>query len=297
MVGESEFLGNLPRSDNPDAGFVGNPHDPWGYIPPNSYGVHAEPVAALLRAYGLQAESRRGLTWDDLRIEIAAGRPVIVWIIGQMWGGTGRAYTAGDGQVTTVAPFEHTMILIGYDPTRVQVVDSYSGLIQYYGLNAFLKSWAVLGNMAIFSQGKGEPTPTPARLQPTALTHTIQRGDYLVALAERHNTSWYTLATLNDIPYPYTLYPGQVLRLPEAASPPAATPPPTTEPEAPARTATPQPAQPDNPDTIEAIYTVRPGDYLRKIAEERGLDWRDLARLNGIHYPYIIYAGQVLRLR
>jgi len=46
-IREKRFLNELPRSDNPDAGFVGDPDGEWGNLPPRSYGVHAEPVAAL----------------------------------------------------------------------------------------------------------------------------------------------------------------------------------------------------------------------------------------------------------
>ncbi|HZD56178.1 MAG TPA: C39 family peptidase, partial [Anaerolineales bacterium] len=149
-ISESEFLSNLPPSDNPDMGFVGDPNDAWGYTPPYSYGVHAGPVAALLRSYGLQAEAQHGLRWKNLRKEVAAGRPVIVWVIGQMWTGNSRSYTAADGNAIRVAPFEHTMILIGYDSSTVTVVDAYSGGTQTYSLQTFLDSWSVLDNMAVF---------------------------------------------------------------------------------------------------------------------------------------------------
>ena len=82
-IGENEFLEALPRSDNPENGFVGNPNDAWGNIPPHGYGVHAGPVADTLRHYGLQARRYNNLSWDDLRAEINAGHPVIVWVIGQ----------------------------------------------------------------------------------------------------------------------------------------------------------------------------------------------------------------------
>ena len=49
QIYESEFQFGLPLSDNPDKGFVGNVHDPWGQVPPFSYGVHAAPVATLLK--------------------------------------------------------------------------------------------------------------------------------------------------------------------------------------------------------------------------------------------------------
>src|SRR5512139_2939337 len=35
-ISETEFMEALPRSDNPDDGYVGNPNDAWGYIPPHS---------------------------------------------------------------------------------------------------------------------------------------------------------------------------------------------------------------------------------------------------------------------
>ncbi len=43
-------------------------------------------------------------------------------------------------------------------------------------------------------------------------------------------------------------------------------------------------------------YAVRRGDTLYSIAFRYGVDYRDLARLNGIPSPYTIYPGQELRL-
>ncbi|HAZ61450.1 MAG TPA: peptidase M23 [Gammaproteobacteria bacterium] len=45
-----------------------------------------------------------------------------------------------------------------------------------------------------------------------------------------------------------------------------------------------------------ASVTVRRGDTLYAIAFARGLDFRDVARWNGISEPFTIYPGQVLRL-
>lgn len=44
-------------------------------------------------------------------------------------------------------------------------------------------------------------------------------------------------------------------------------------------------------------YVVRRGDTLYGIAFRHGLDYRDVARWNGIRSPYTIYPGQTLRLR
>ncbi len=321
-ISESEFLAALPRSDNPEAGFVGDPNGAWGGIPPASYGVHAEPVARLLRAYGLQAQAQKGLSWNDLRAEIAAGRPAIVWVIGQMWSGTPIDYTAQDGTTTTVARFEHSMILFGYDESHVHVTDAYSGWNQTYPLETFLASWKVLGNMAITGQGLSSPAqPTvPPNNSPSAETYTVIRGDYLSALAERFGTTWVILAELNHIAYPYVIYPGQQLKLPNsqpssptevspetsvaqptpsyrfhlllpmiAGGQPASEPPPATqEPSLPTLAATETPAP--------KVYIVQAGDFLIELANRFGVDWRKLADLNNIPYPYVIYPGQQLTL-
>ncbi len=146
-IDEISFFNALPRSDDPEKGFVGDVHAPWGQTPPNAYGVHARPVARLLRSYGLQAKARRGMSFDELRAEIAAGRPVIVWVVGRVGQGTPIAYTAGDGSNTTVARFEHTVIVIGYNQRTVTVLDgdwTYTRQIQ-----DFKNSWKVLGFMAV----------------------------------------------------------------------------------------------------------------------------------------------------
>jgi uncharacterized protein YvpB len=220
-ISESEFLLALPVTDNPEVGFVGSYYGVWGSIPPNAYGVHAKPVADLLHQYGLQARARRGLKWNDLRAEIAAGRPVIVWIIGQMWSGTPVAYTASDGRKTTVARFEHTMIVTGYDSAYVYATDASTGVSMTFYHRTFLDSWRVLDNMAVTGKRPDSPpTPTPAGPaprrgnNPKSESYTVQSGDFLIALAERFDTTWQELARINAIAYPYTIFAGQVLVLP-----------------------------------------------------------------------------------
>lgn len=48
--------------------------------------------------------------------------------------------------------------------------------------------------------------------------------------------------------------------------------------------------------TPDGYYRVRRGDNLNAIAFKFGLDWREIARLNGISAPYVIYPDQVLQL-
>jgi uncharacterized protein YvpB len=148
-IDELEFFGRLPISDNPDVGFAGDVNGKWGNIPPDSYGVHAGPVATLLRDYGLSAEARRDLTWDDLRAELDAGRPAIVWVTGHVSAGKAVEYVAADGQTVVVAPFEHTVIVVGYTKDSVSILDG--SKIYSRSFERFLDSWSVLGNMAIIA--------------------------------------------------------------------------------------------------------------------------------------------------
>ena len=148
-IDEVDFFNSLPVSDDPDMGFVGSVHESWGQTPPNGYGVHAVPVAELLQEYGLDAHPVRGMTWDNIRVEISQSRPVIVWVVGRVGRGTPIAYTSSMGNETIVARFEHTVILTGYTKTEVTVLDGY--WVYTRPIQDFLVSWEVLGNMAVIS--------------------------------------------------------------------------------------------------------------------------------------------------
>ncbi len=154
QISEIEFLNALPRSDDPDLGFVGEVNAAWGSIPPQAYGVHAQPVADLLEAYGLDAMAITNLTWDQLRAEISQDRPVIAWVVGRVGRGTPIPYTTSSGRETTVARFEHTVIVIGYNKTEVTLLDGY--WIYTRTIQDFQASWSVLGNMAILWGGNIE---------------------------------------------------------------------------------------------------------------------------------------------
>lgn len=149
-ITEAEFQAQLPLSDNPEAGFVGYVDDPMGQIPPRSYGVHAGPVAQVLRDFGLSATARIGYSFDDLRRQVANGDPVIVWVIGNTWSGYPLTYTADDGETVTVAHFEHTAIVVAFDEYGLTLVDN--NLVYWRATSEFLNSWSVLGNMAITSE-------------------------------------------------------------------------------------------------------------------------------------------------
>ncbi len=202
-IKERKFLNSLSRSDNPEVGFVGQPNGVWGNIPPASYGVHAWPVASLLREFGLAAQARSGMAWEELQAEIAAGRPVIVWVIGAMWPGSRSKYNASDGQTVSVARFEHTMILVAYTPKTVKVVDAANGQTDTYSRSAFLKSWGTLGRMAVVMA-----EPEPVKFTDPA---TAPYKGYLSLLLNRVQVYWPadlggTAAGLSGLPTGFGIY-------------------------------------------------------------------------------------------
>ena len=146
-IAEEDFFNGLSISDNPEEGFVGDVEGSWGQIPPEDYGVHARPIAQRLREYGLKAKSIRHMTLEELKGEIAAGKPVIIWVVGHVNRGTPVPYTSPSGETTTVAEFEHTVIVTGYTEHKVTVVDGARVYSIYQG--EFLKSWDVLENQAV----------------------------------------------------------------------------------------------------------------------------------------------------
>ena len=147
-IDEITFQNRLPKSDNPDQGFVGNVNGTWGQIPPNDYGIHAGPVVDLLRTYGVSAYGHRPLKWDRLKAEIAASRPVIVWVAGSANRNEVPIYfTSTDGHRTIVAHYEHTVLVVGYTQTTVTILDGGTRINRT--LDQFLSSWSALNNMAI----------------------------------------------------------------------------------------------------------------------------------------------------
>ncbi|MAT41838.1 MAG: hypothetical protein CL609_05815 [Anaerolineaceae bacterium] len=149
LVYEANIQFNLPISDNPDKGFVGDVHDPWGQVPPYSYGVHAEPIAKVLKdEYELPAQAAKNFSLDSLKEEIASNQPVIAWVIGNMVGGIPAEYTDKEGNTTIVAAYEHTVIVTGYNQENIRYMNN--GRFYEIPIEVFLNSWGVLQNMVVY---------------------------------------------------------------------------------------------------------------------------------------------------
>lgn len=144
-ISEWEFISSIPYNANPHLGFRGNIDDHWGGT--ISYGIYAEPIAKFLATKGLQTK----LLWDgveQLKQEVALGRPVVIWVPGGM--GWGQPFDgSADGVTFQLMPLEHAVTLYGYDENGVYVADPGFGTYDYYSWATFKRSWAYLGNMAM----------------------------------------------------------------------------------------------------------------------------------------------------
>jgi len=151
-IHEANFQFQLPVSDNPDYGFVGVVTNPWGQIPPYSYGVHAYPMANLLRSnYGIPARGLKGFSLEQLRAEISANRPVIAWVIGNVVGGVPYEYVDQVGRKVIVAAYQHTVIVTGFTASTIRYMNN--GRFYDIPTEVFENSWAVLGNMVVIWEG------------------------------------------------------------------------------------------------------------------------------------------------
>ncbi|HLO17612.1 MAG TPA: LysM peptidoglycan-binding domain-containing protein [Anaerolineales bacterium] len=151
------------------------------------------------------------------------------------------------------------------------------------------------------------PTPPPAG---TLGTHVVRFGEWLYCIARAYRVSPWAIIEVNHLWWPYVIFPNQRLTIPNVpwtnmtAGPvcqaqfsistptttPTVNPPPVTN----TPTATPIPATTPPPSNCRAIYIVRPGDTLYRIALRYGTTYTEIARVNGISNPRLIHPGQRL---
>lgn len=150
---EDAFFRRLPKSDNPQRGFVGDVDMPAGSMPPLGYGVYAEPIAATLRSFGLDADAHRSMDVNTLKEELAAQRPVIVWATYGMQLPGVETWVSSDGVESPVVRWQHTFIVVGYDESGLYLVDAYDGAVKQFSYEAFVPAWDQLGRMGVTAAG------------------------------------------------------------------------------------------------------------------------------------------------
>lgn len=115
----------------------------------------------------------------------------------------------------------------------------------------------------------------------------VAPGDTLHGIARRTGAPVAALIAANGLTPPYTLYPGQALVVNNAPAQPAhavRTPPFGAE------------NNGKRPSAATGAYIVAPGDTLFAVAKRLGVSFGELSRANGLENPWVIHAGQRLRV-
>lgn len=129
----------------------------------------------------------------------------------------------------------------------------------------------------------------PAPEEPGAgenITYTVRSGDTLWAIARRYGTTVSDIASLNGISDPSLIFPGQILIIPQSGNSGSGSTGGSTGQ---------NPGSTPGGETSDT-YTVKSGDTLSWIAQYFGTTVQEIASLNNIADPNLIYPGQVLRL-
>lgn len=144
-LSEEDFIKAIPSNPNPHRGFRGDINGTWGWT--DDYGIYPEPLALLLGTRGLNTK----LLWDgaaSLKKEVSLGRPVVAWIV-ESSGSNEPIVENREGESFWLMPYEHTVVVYGYDEGGVLVADPGYGTYEYYSWTFFLNRWSYLGNMAM----------------------------------------------------------------------------------------------------------------------------------------------------
>lgn len=172
-------------------------------------------------------------------------------------------------------------------------------------------STSTVTNTPTSTSTPGVPTSTPPG---TSGTHVVRWGEWLYCIGRAYGVSPWAIAKTNGIWWPYIIFPNQKLVIPNvlwtnipagpvckaqftlpASTPTPITPVPATATSTPVTaTVTPAPATTMPPSSCRAVYIVRQGDTLYRIGLRYGVSYIDIARVNQISNPRLIYAGQQL---
>ncbi len=142
--------------------------------------------------------------------------------------------------------------------------------------------------------GGAESVTLPAEQQPavenvevTSTKHIVQQGETLASIGRLYNVEWTTIASVNGITDPNSIFVGQELVISGAAAPAEVNPVESTPVET-----TPV----ESSAASQTTHTVKANEGLGSIARSYGVSWQAIAQANGITDPNTIYVGQVLTI-
>ncbi len=124
------------------------------------------------------------------------------------------------------------------------------------------------------------PAHATAPSTPTAqLLYTVKPGDYLLLIAKKLQVSFDDLLAVNGLTKKSVIHPGDQLVVPPGGVLPG-TPPPAPAP----------------PPTTGVLYTVKPGDYFNRIAQQLGVTMDALLAVNNMKKTTVIHPGMQLQI-
>jgi uncharacterized protein YvpB len=145
-VTQGTFVREVLHAENPHLGFRGEIDAKWGGI--TNYGIYAEPLVPVLERHGYEAEVFYASP-TRLKTEIAAGHPVGVWMTGAARPGARTYKLDSTNTLYYLVPYEHAVVVYGYDSERVYTMDVGDGKFWSYGWAKFMRTWDLFNDMAL----------------------------------------------------------------------------------------------------------------------------------------------------
>jgi uncharacterized protein YvpB len=162
LLSERQILDQLPRSADPNEGFVGSPQAPVGSIYPAGYGVYAAPLSKLMQKNGIPAQTGLGKGLDWLRDQIRAGKPTVIWAVWRFQTAEPTGWKTKEGKTITAYRFEHTYIVYGWKPGQFLIWNTYptddppaQPSSFWINENDLEKSWSLFNYMALWIEPQG----------------------------------------------------------------------------------------------------------------------------------------------
>ncbi|MFD8752410.1 C39 family peptidase [Kitasatospora sp. NPDC059577] len=140
-----------PLSGDPYRAFVGDPNG--SEAAGTGYGVYYPPVAQAARSYGLSVvQAGQGVSPSQVRAQVAAGHPAIVWVNYGWRDVAAGSYTAYDGrQVLYAGPAEHTVVVSAVRDGQLLIDDPNRGE-SWISEATFDAGYATYQDMAVIVQ-------------------------------------------------------------------------------------------------------------------------------------------------
>jgi len=142
---EDQSLNMTAWSDNPHVGFRGDITGGWGNT--TDYGIYAEPLADIASRYGYGFDINYDADPNLLAAYIDDGVPVIVWI--SVYGNWGWQQWDDYGNEYRLVPYEHVVVVNGYDDYGVSISDPGTGAYNELSWSYFLNAWSLMDGMMV----------------------------------------------------------------------------------------------------------------------------------------------------